>query len=80
MEINEIASKQIYELKPLEMVSAKDLGIGQGYAVLRVPGGWVFIWLETSCFVPFDNEFQQRAKTESKKPARKKRSYVVKNG
>jgi hypothetical protein len=52
MEINELAEKQIGELKPLEIVSAKDLGVGQGWSVLRVPGGWIFIFLDSSCFVP----------------------------
>ena len=61
MEINDdvrqLASKQIYELKPLELVSAKDLGIGQGYSILRVPGGWLFLFLDSTCFVPINYEF-----------------------
>jgi hypothetical protein len=57
-DLNKIAGQQIYELKPLEMVSAKDLGVGQGYSILRVPGGWLFLFLDSTCFVPMDFEFQ----------------------
>lgn len=39
--------------------------------VLRVPGGWIYI-MQTStigefsaCFVPFNNEFQDEANTET---------------
>jgi hypothetical protein len=52
MDLNELAQKQIYELKPLEMVNAKELGIGQGFSILKVPGGWIFIFIDSSCFVP----------------------------
>lgn len=32
----------------------------QGIYVLRVAGGWVYAFAnKTSCFVPFDNEFQE---------------------
>jgi hypothetical protein len=68
MEINEIASKQIYEMKPLEMLPAKQLGIGQGYSILRVPGGWLFIFIDSTCFVPLDNEFKMMPK--------RKKSYM----
>lgn len=46
------AEKQIYEMNMLDMLSAKDLGVGVGWAVLRVPGGWVFSISNSSCFVP----------------------------
>ena len=51
MEIHQLAEKQILELKPLEMVAAKDLGVGQGWSILRVPGGWIFIFIDSACFV-----------------------------
>jgi hypothetical protein len=78
MDINELAGKQIYELKPLESIGAKQLGVGVGYSVLRVPGGWVFAWLEAACFVPFDNEFLKTEKPVAKKPARQKKKYLPK--
>ena len=27
---------------------------------IRVPGGWIYGDMQGTCFVPFDNEFQQR--------------------
>jgi len=45
----------------------EEIHIYGGAWALRVPGGWVFWreaesgtggWVLTSCFVPFDNEFQ----------------------
>ena len=74
--IYELAATQIYELSPLEMVNAKDLGVGQGYSVLRVPGGWIFIWLDTSCFVPFDNEFHISEKGREHVPDKKAKTPV----
>jgi hypothetical protein len=89
IDLHEIAGQQIYELKPLEMVSAKDLGVGQGYSILRVPGGWLFLFLDSTCFVPMDFEFERNhgvgqlydPKTDprpKKKTARKKSSKKAK--
>lgn len=40
--------------------SKKEMGIS-GFAILRVPGGWVFNHYDSSCFVPYDTEFKPRA-------------------
>ena len=43
------------------------LGVHKHFEVMRVPGGWLYInyfengmggWSNTTCFVPFNNEFQ----------------------
>jgi len=44
--------KTMREMPMLSMVSAKQLEKGVGYSILRVPGGWIFVWTDTSCFVP----------------------------
>lgn len=46
------AMKRIENLKPLETVGAKELGIGQAFSVLRVMGGYIFMFQNSSCFVP----------------------------
>jgi hypothetical protein len=74
MDINELAQKQIYELKPLEMVNAKELGIGQGFSILKVPGGWIFVFIDSSCFVAEPNGPKTNAPKSSKKSARKIKS------
>jgi len=56
--------KNIYEMKLHESIV-----IGY-YEILRVPGGWVYTHfeedakIESSVFVPFNNEFQIVTKTE----------------
>jgi hypothetical protein len=42
----------LMDMELLEMKSAKELGVGVGYSILRVPGGWCFMWTDTSCYVP----------------------------
>ena len=72
MDLNELAQKQIYELKPLEMVNAKELGIGQGFSILKVPGGWIFIFIDSSCFVP--NKSGPIETTPAPDPVKKKKT------
>jgi hypothetical protein len=62
-------TKKIYDLKPLESIGAKELG-GAGFSVLRVPGGWLFMFNAGISFVPFHNEFQPKGPKST--PARKK--------
>ena len=43
----------LYELQLHQSVDSM-----QGFQILRVAGGWVYIFPENSVFVPFNNEFQ----------------------
>lgn len=54
--------KELYELKPLELMKI------QGLHIRRVPGGWIFETPDSDgngwnpVFVPFNNEFQPKEK------------------
>ena len=55
--------EKLYELEPLEEINI------EGRNFLRVPGGWRLLdygvgdWRNrTSCFIPFNNEFQPKEK------------------
>lgn len=54
---------EIYKMELHESLHHED-----GFSVLRVPGGWIYTsysetgtggYSQSSCFVPFDNEFQR---------------------
>jgi len=55
--------EKIYSLGPLESVGAKE--IGMAFSVLRIPGGWLWLYPQFVCFVPFNNEFQARPKPKA---------------
>ena len=57
---------KLYEIGLHEAISPNE---GGNFQVLRVPGGWVYTFYSengaggyyvSSCFVPFNNEFQKR--------------------
>ena len=56
--------QKLYELKCCEYEIIND-----NLKVVRVPGGWIFLSSYNSgsgfCFVPFDNEFDERAKAKT---------------
>ncbi len=70
MDQHKAIMRAIYELNALDVISAKEMGIGQAFSVLRVPGGWLYLFPTYGCFVPFNDEFLEKAK--KKTPARKK--------
>jgi hypothetical protein len=76
------AMKSIYDLKPLEGISAKEMGIGQAFSVLRIPGGWLFVFPTYGCFVPFNNEFEMgglgSAKVAVPKQVKKAAEKIIK--
>jgi len=56
-----IEIEKLYELEPLEEINI------EGRNFLRVPGGWRLLDYgagrnRTSCFIPFNNEFQPKEK------------------
>ena len=52
-----------------DMALNEEIGLSREQRVLRVPGGWIYItdtesgggWSSTSCFIPFNNEFQPKS-------------------
>ena len=46
--------KNIYDLKLFEKIA-----LSNNEVVTRVPGGWVYGDMQGTCFIPFDNEFQE---------------------
>lgn len=57
--------ERIYNLKMLETLAAKQLGMP--FSILRVPGGWIFLFPQSQTFVPFNNEFQEKPKSSPRK-------------
>jgi hypothetical protein len=50
-----------------------------GMLILRVPGGWIYLFPESSCFVPFSNEFSTAWKKEALAALRSDRKvYAIK--
>jgi len=53
--INKISMEDFYKLKLHEHIS-----LTGSIAIMRVPGGWIYYWEGTSCFVPYSGEFDER--------------------
>jgi len=45
------------EMVDMKLHETKEIGLGLYNVVLRVPGGWIYWFKDTSVFVPFDTEF-----------------------
>jgi hypothetical protein len=58
--------ERIYNLEALESVGAKE--IGMPFSVLRVPGGWLWLYPQFSCFVALNNEFKIKSPARAKVP------------
>lgn len=52
-----MTTEEFYNMDFLEKID-----VGHRLSVIRVPGGWIFEMLDSTTFVPFDNEFMNNKK------------------